>query len=78
MFIKQKHISGEYAVLVNTRHADIREHLSTTLTQAMAYMQEGYEFCLKVLLYDIPEWNADVKPDFSIILNTCRIFMLSL
>ena len=43
-------ISGEFAVLVNTRHAAIREKLSMILTQTMAVMQEGHEFCLKVLI----------------------------
>ncbi|KAK3102161.1 hypothetical protein FSP39_009240 [Pinctada imbricata] len=39
---------NEFAVLVNTRHPSIREPLSHELSRAMAYMQEGKNFCLKL------------------------------
>ncbi|XP_069110434.1 uncharacterized protein [Argopecten irradians] len=39
---------NEFAVLVNTRHPRIRELMTHKLTQAMQYMQEGKNFCLKL------------------------------
>ncbi|XP_033762617.1 uncharacterized protein LOC117344075 [Pecten maximus] len=38
---------NEFAVLVNTRHPRIKELITNKLTQAMQYMQEGKNFCLK-------------------------------
>lgn len=42
--------SDEFAILVNTQHPQIREILSRRLSEAMQYMTEGKNFCLKVKL----------------------------
>ncbi|OWF48566.1 uncharacterized protein LOC110452914 [Mizuhopecten yessoensis] len=44
----RKKWKDEFAVLVNTRHPQIREMITNKLTQAMQYMQEGKNFCLKL------------------------------
>ncbi|XP_060076787.1 uncharacterized protein LOC132556396 [Ylistrum balloti] len=44
----RKKWKDEFAVLVNTRHPRIRELITHKLTQAMQYMQEGKNFCLKL------------------------------
>ncbi|CAG2193128.1 unnamed protein product [Mytilus edulis] len=38
----------EFAILVNTQHPQIREILSRRLSEAMQYMTEGKNFCLKI------------------------------